>query len=78
MRSLKAGGSIAGTRVGAADLETLFPVLVLLQKVCGVDKDLGIRNLELEDLVVHGLGRLDSADRLFEIDVKRPQLERLE
>ena len=43
-------------------LETLLPVLVLLQEIGVVDHDLSVGDLELKDLVVHGLGRFDCAD----------------
>lgn len=59
-------------------LEALLPVLVLLEEVGKVDDDLRVGDLELKDAVVHGLCRLDGPDRLLEVDVERPQLERLE
>jgi hypothetical protein len=60
------------------DLETLLKVLVLLEESSIVDNDLSICDLELHDLVVDCLGRLDGADRLLEVAVEGPDLERLE
>jgi len=40
--------------------------------------DLSVGDLELHDSVVDLLGGLDSSDRLLEIDVEGPELERLE
>lgn len=40
--------------------------------------DLSIGDAELEDAVVDVLGRLHRADRLLEIDVEGPELDRLE
>jgi hypothetical protein len=60
------------------DLETLLKVLVLLEESSIVDDDLSICDLELHDLVVDCLGRLDGADRLLEVAVEGPDLERLE
>lgn len=59
-------------------LETLFPILVLFQEIRSIDKDLSIRDLELEDLIIDGFRRFDSSDRFFEIDVERPEFEGLE
>ena len=59
-------------------LKALLPVLVLLQEIGKVDDDLSVSDLELKDLVVDGLGGVDCANRLLEIDVEGPQLERLE
>jgi len=65
-------------RQRSTHLEALLPVFVLLKEVGIVDDDLSVGNLELKDAVVDGLCRLDRPDRLFEVDVERPQLERLE
>lgn len=62
----------------STDLEALLPVLIFLEEVGVVDDDLRSGNLELKDAVIHGLGRLDSADRFFQVDVEGPQLDRLE
>lgn len=59
-------------------LEALLPVLVLLQELRAVDNDLSVGDLELEQAVVDGLGRLGGTDRLLEVDVEGPELEGLE
>lgn len=64
--------------VAIAHLEALFPILILLQEIGIINDDLSICNLELKDAIVHRFRRLHCADRFFQVDIERPQLERLE
>lgn len=58
--------------------ETFFEVFTFF-KECGViDNDLGIRDAELQDFVIHGFCRLDSSEGLLEVNIERPKFERLE
>ena len=59
-------------------LEALLVVLVLFQEGGVVDYDLSVGNAQVEDLVVNRLRGFDRADRLFEVDVEGPKLERFE
>ena len=56
------------------DAEGLLEELVLLHQCRIVQHDLRRRDLELEDLLVDGLGRLERADALLQVDKERPEL----
>jgi hypothetical protein len=56
------------------DAEGLLKELVLLHQRRVVEHDLRRRDLELEDLLVDGLGRLERTDALLEVDKERPEL----
>ena len=51
-------------------LEALLVVLVLLQEGGVIDNDLGVRDAEVQNLIVHSLGRLDCPEGFFEVDVE--------
>jgi hypothetical protein len=55
--------------------EALLVVLVLFQEYGIIDDDLCVCDAKLEDLVIHRFCGLDGPYRLFEVDIKGPQLE---
>lgn len=55
------------------DLVAVLKILVLLQEVGIVDNDLRVGDLELQNLVVNGLGRLYRSNRFLQIHIERPQ-----
>lgn len=51
-------------------LETLFPILILLEEIGSIDEHLSVRNLQAEDLIVYCFRGFDCTDRFFEIDIE--------
>lgn len=58
-------------------LEGLFKVIVFLEPVRVVDRHLRRDQPQVDDLLVHGLGRHEGAEILFEVRVQGPQSRRL-
>ena len=50
--------------------ERFLEVVVLLEEEAVVDDDLRRRDLELQDAIVHRLGRLEGAEALLQVGVK--------
>lgn len=57
---------------GQTHFEALLEVLVFFQEGSIVDDDLSVGNAKVQNLVVHHLSRLYSANRFFQVNVKRP------
>ena len=58
-------------------LERFLEVVVLLEEEAVVDDDLRRRDFQLQDSVVHGLGRLEGTEALFQVGVEGPNFQRL-
>ena len=52
--------------------------MVLLQESSVVDNNLCIRDAKLQYFIINDLGGIDCPDRLLQIDIERPKLDRLE
>ena len=55
--------------------KTFLKVLIFFEESRIVDNNLGVRNSELQDFVVHGLCGLHGPEGLFEVDVERPKFK---
>jgi len=59
-------------------LEAFLEIVVFLQKRCVVHDNLGVCDPEVHDLIVYSFRRFYRTNGLFKVDIKRPQLQRLE
>ena len=68
--NLKGNGESEELHASLVHLEAVLEIFVLFEEGGIVDNDLGVGNTEFQDLVVDSLCRLDSANRLFQVNVK--------
>jgi len=59
-------------------LETILEVVVLLQESSIIDNNLCIRDAKLQYFIIDSLGRIDCPDRLLQVDIEGPKLDRFE
>jgi hypothetical protein len=59
-------------------LETILEVVVLLQESSVVDNDLCIRDAKLQYFIINSLGGIDCSNRLLQVNIEGPKLDRFE